>query len=162
MYGTSDDRHNERPSMDMRLIEEGTHIAEKAHRFRTTLGAVNARIVVLAHFVGARLDTEGEVQQILDRSNPAFRQQVGQPNTHSGHAGRAAQRAWEELRGLIVLRCDLVKNALQALGLGLTYEVTSQVEQALARKGIKPGADGFHLQMQMDRIVGANTDQSIH
>lgn len=68
----------------------------------------------------------------------------------------AAGRAWEELRGLIVLRCDLVKNALEVLGLGLTYEITSQVEQALARKGIRPGADGFDLYLQMDRIVGAS------
>jgi hypothetical protein len=143
--------------MDIQLIEEGTHIAEKAHRFRTTLAAVNARIVLLAHLVGASLDTEGKIQQILDRSNPAFRQKAGQHTTmHSGHASRAAGRAWEELRGLIVLRCDLVKNALEVLGLGLTYEITSQVEQALARKGIRPGADGFDLYLQMDRIVGAS------
>lgn len=137
--------------MDIQMIEDGTHIAEKAQRFHSALTAVNERIVFLAGFVGARLDTEGEVQHIFDRDNPAFRQGA---DPHPGHAHVVAQRAWEELRGLMVLRCALVVHALETLGLGLTHQVTSQVERNLARKGIKPGADGFELHQQMDRKVG--------
>lgn len=72
----------------------------------------------------------------------------------AGHAHVVAQRAWEELRGLMVLRCALVVHALETLGLGLTHQVTSQVELNLARKGIKPGADGFELHQQMERLTG--------
>jgi hypothetical protein len=42
---------------------------------------------------------------------------------------------------------------LGTLGLSVTHQITSQVERALERKGIKPGADGFDLHLQMDRIV---------
>lgn len=54
----------------------------------------------------------------------------------------------------MVLRCALVVHALDTLGLGLTHQVTSQVERNLARKGIKPGADGFELHQQMERLTG--------
>ena len=137
--------------MDIQMIEDGTHIAEKAQRFQSALAAVNARIVFLAGFVGARLDADGEVQHILDRDNPAFRQAAA---LRPGHASLVAHRAWEELRGLMVLRCALVMHALDALGLGLTHQITSQVERNLVRKGIKPGADGFELHQQMERLAG--------
>jgi hypothetical protein len=140
--------------MDIQMIEDGTHIAELAQRFQKALAAVNARIVFLAGYVGARLDLDGEVQHILDRANPAFRQGVAHHSAnHGGHASQLAHRAWEELRGLMVLRCELVKHALETLGLSVTHQITSQVERALERKGIKPGADGFDLHLQMDRIV---------
>ncbi len=127
--------------MDIQMIEDGTHIAEWAHRFERALAAINARIVFLAGFVDVNLDADGEVQHILDRNKPAYRQV-------------AAHRAWEELRGMMVLRCTLVTQALSSLGLSLTHQITSQVERDLERKGIKPGADGFDLHRQMDRMVG--------
>lgn len=126
--------------MEIQLIEEGTHTAEMMYRFGATMTAVSTRIVVLAHLLGVRLETEGEVQHILDRSNPALREASLR---QGGHASRSRHRAWEELRGLIVLRCNLVRQALEELGLGLTYEITSEVERGLAKAGVKPGSDGF-------------------
>jgi hypothetical protein len=141
--------------MAIQMIEDGTHIAEKAHRFESALAAVNARIVFLAGFVGARLDADGEVQHILDRDTQAYRQVAAHLAAHhGGHGNHVAHRAWEELRGLMVLRCALVTRALSALGLGLTHQITSEVERGLERKGIRPGADGFDLHLQMERLVG--------
>jgi len=136
--------------MAIQLIESGTHIAEQAYRFESALTAVNARIVFLAGLVGVRLNADGEIQHILDRDNPAFRQGAV---SQVGHARRTSQRAWEELRGLMVLRCELVTHALETLGLGLTHHITSEVERKLERKGIKRGADGFELHLQMDRLI---------
>lgn len=147
--------------MDMRLIEDGTHIGEKAQRFQGLLTAVNARIVFLAELVGVHLDAAGEVQHILDCDQPAFQQARqaakghGGFSGHNGHSGHAKHRAWEELRGLIVLRSTLVAQALNTLGLRVTHQVTTQVELSLARKGLKPGADGFELLEQMERMAGA-------
>lgn len=152
--------------MDMRLIEDGTHIGEKAQRFQGLLTAVNARIVFLAELVDVHLDAAGEVQHILDGDQPAFQQARLAAKAHGGSGGggggggqgrngHAKHRAWEELRGLIVLRSTLVAQALNTLGLRVTHQVTSQVELSLARKGIKPGADGFELLEQMERMAGA-------
>lgn len=137
--------------MGIQMMVEGAHTAEQAHRFEITLTEVNGRIAFLAGFVGACLQTDSDVQHILNRDHPAFRQ-------------RASPRAWEELRGLMVLRCKLVTHALEALGLGLTHQVTSQVERGLARKGIKPGADGFDLHLKMEQMVsklGAHATRDI-
>lgn len=140
--------------MTIQLIEHATHIAEKANRFEDALTAVNSRIVFLAGLVGARLESDGEVQHILDRDNAAFRlSAASRHGLHDGHASKVSQRAWEELRGLMVLRCELVMHALEGLGLDLTHQITLQVERTLERKGIKPGADGFDLHLQMDRML---------
>jgi hypothetical protein len=140
--------------MTIQLMEYGTHIAERAYRFESSLAAVNARIVFLAGLVGAQLDAAGEVQHILDRDMPALRQGASHhAATQGGHASRVLHRAWEELRGLMVLRCEMVTHALSALGLSLTHQITSQLEQGLERKGFKRGVDGFDLHLQMARIV---------
>lgn len=140
--------------MAIQLTKDESHIAKRAQRFESTLTAVNARIVFLAGLVGAQLDADGAVQHIFDRNNPAFRQAaMVQLEGHGGHAGRMTQRAWQELRGLMVLRCDMVTQALDELGLGLTHQITSQVESGLERKGIKRGTDGFDLHRRMDQLV---------
>jgi hypothetical protein len=140
--------------MTIQLLDGHTHLAEKAHRFEHALTGLNARIVFLAGLVGAKLDTAGEVQRILDRNNPGLR---ARPFIAPGHAGAHAHlvlpRAWEELRGLMVLRYQLVTRALDALGLSLTHHIASRVEQGLERKGIKCGADGFDLHLQMGDMV---------
>lgn len=63
-----------------------------------------------------------------------------------GDPGRHAHPvAWEELRGLLNMRCDLMARALHELGLEVTRQLTVLVEQSVVRDGFSPGADGFHM-----------------
>ena len=125
-------------------------LAQWASRIKNSLADLNARIARLSIFLQLPLDTEAEVQTIIDRKHPLFLLHDGRqagpahPADEAGNQHRQAH-ALEELRGLLVLRCEMMANLLDQLGLELTEQIASQAEEHLDRLGFKPGADGFHL-----------------
>lgn len=124
--------------------------AQWTRRIKDSLAELNARIARLSIFLQLPLDSEAEVQKIIHREHPLFRLHEGMqaaqthPDDEHGKEHRQAH-ALEELRGLLVLRCELMARLLESLGLELTGQITNQAEDHLDRLGFKPGADGFHL-----------------
>ncbi|HYR25909.1 MAG TPA: hypothetical protein VEQ09_08760 [Aquabacterium sp.] len=118
---------------------------EAAARIETQLGQLNARIAMLGHVVGADLSKEDEVQAILGRTHAHFRQHPHPPAATASAAERRLEREWEELRGLLALRCDLMAQSLSKIGLTGTQLVAAHVQASRDKEGLKPDSDGFHL-----------------
>jgi hypothetical protein len=118
-----------------------TGLPDQAQHLEQQFTSLNARIARLSLLLGARLENASDVEHLLGRQLPVF--------LDSGPARDAAQRRllqeWEELRGLVAMRCELVAHTLEHLGLDLTRQLTDLSEQDLLRQGFKPGADGFEL-----------------
>ncbi len=116
------------------LPDQAQHLAQQ-------FASLNARIARLSLPLGAKLESEADVQHLLGRQLPVF--------NHVHESGNSAERRllqeWEELRGLVAMRCELVAHTLDHLGLDLTRQLTDLAEQDLLRQGFKPGADGFEL-----------------
>lgn len=122
---------------------------------------LNARIARLAIALGVSLESDHEVQQVMQRKS--F-QQVAPPQAkpratdrrsgtqlafkgldrRSGSDRRLAYK-WEELRGLLVLRYVVEKTYVEQVGLDATREIMTTAEQHLQRDGFRPGADGVNL-----------------
>ena len=120
-------------------------LAQRASRIKNSLADLNARIARLSIFLQLPLDTEAQVQLIVERTHPLFlRHDASQASTGTGDQHRQAN-ALEELRGLLVLRCKVMASLLDNLGLELTGQIANQAEDHLDRLGFKPGADGFRL-----------------
>lgn len=116
-------------------------LPDQAQHLEQQFASLNARIARLSLLLGAKLENEADVQHLLGRQLPAF--------DHVHQSDNSAQRRllheWEELRGLVAMRCELVAHTLEHLGLDLTRQLTDLAEQDLLRQGFKPGADGFEL-----------------
>lgn len=142
--------------MEKRTPTQGA-AQDRVKHFEGVLTQLNARIAVLARVTGAELVSEQDVQQVLERSNAFFRQhaasrQAGHGHGHGhSHAHDRLGREWEELRGLLVLRCDLLAQALNEFGLSALRDVVAHMEAS--RAGMGANKDGFlllhHLKQQM-------------
>ena len=64
-------------------------LAQRARRIKNSLADLNARIARLSIFLQLPLDTEAQVQQIVERTHPLFRLHDGQP---AGAAAGGQQR----------------------------------------------------------------------
>jgi hypothetical protein len=58
---------------------------------------------------------------------------------------RRVAHAWEELRGLMVLRYDLERQFIEHAGAATVRQVLEGIEDDLVRKGFKPGEDGVDI-----------------
>lgn len=116
----------------------------RVRRYGRAYADLNARIARLALLLGAPLANEHDIQMIVQRQAPNFKGHVSGDPAHPGATGRRAQQ-WDELRGLLVLRCNMMAGMLNDLGLELTEQVVWQAEEHLVRVGFKRGADGFDL-----------------
>ncbi len=116
-------------------------LPDQAQQLEQRFASLNARIARLCLLLGARLENEADVQRLLGRQLPAF----DDVEPARGSAQHRLRREWEELRGLVAMRCELVAHTLEHLGLDLTRQLTDLAEQDLLRQGFKPGADGFEL-----------------
>jgi len=128
-------------------VEMDRDLQEKVHRIEVNLAQLNARIARLAMVLKAPLESEEEMQRIL--SNDAEFLHAPEPGGSSGGDHRVRSE-WQELRGLLVLRCDLMSHTLNELGLQLTQQITCNVEEQLEREGFKPGADAFFLHRRLN------------
>ena len=107
---------------------------------------LNERIARLAMLLDAPLRTEEDLQRVLARELPVFNAPSPPGTDH-----RRTHGEWEELRGLLAMRCELMAQTLADLGLDATRQLTQLVEERLARNGFTPGADGFVLLARLNR-----------
>jgi hypothetical protein len=94
---------------------------ESTERLEDTLIQVNERIARLAMSLDADIDDSAAILRILNREVDPLRHPVSEPaDAHGLHFSSAyrLQRDWEELRGLLTLRCNLLTDALHDKGLG--------------------------------------------
>ena len=117
---------------------------EHAQRFSAEIVELNERIARLALSLGAPISTETDLRRILGREVGPLR-----PDDNR-HASRVERHAWEELRGLLNMRCDLMARTLEHLGLDATRRLTELVEDKLRRDGFEPGTDGFQMHRWLD------------
>jgi len=123
-------------------------LAFEIEHAETSLRQLNTRIARLVLTLRLPLRTEEEFDQIVAGTHPLLA--TGDlSDTASGQ--KRVHQELKELRGLMVLRCELMTRTLQNLGLELTYQIASQVEEELQREGFHAGADGFYL---LRRIEG--------
>ena len=120
----------------------------QARRVESSLTELNARIGVLVKVLGADLGSEADIEHILNREHAFFRLSSGQSTAVSA-GDRRVMREWEELRGLLALRCDLMAQAVSDLGLDTARQITLQVQARRDKEGLKPDSDGFHLRHRM-------------
>lgn len=130
--------------------EDETSLLNIASRAESTLVEINTRIARLAMSLNAPLATEADIQSILNREPPFLqphaRELISNPFNHE--EGRIIHQ-WEELRGLLMLRCELMTQSIRELGLKVTLEISSGTEAELQREGFKPGAEGFNMLHQI-------------
>ena len=133
--------HHDEPS------EDETSLLNSASRVENTLVEVNTRIARLAMSLNAPMVTEANILSILNRESPFLqphaREQVR--NDPFNHEESRRIHQWEELRGMLVLRGELMTQSIKDLGLEVTLEINSGIKAELERDGFKPGADGFDM-----------------
>lgn len=130
--------------------EGDASLLNSANRIESTLAEINARIARLAMSLDAPLATEADVAQILNRETAVFLQHDREHLiTTLNQSEHRLLHQWEDLRGLLVLRCELMAHSLKDLGLDMTLKITDHIEEQLARDGFKPGAEGFDV---LDRL----------
>jgi hypothetical protein len=118
-------------------------LPDQAQHLEQQFSSLNTRIARLSLLLGVKLESETDVQRLLGRQMSVFT--ASGPADSLNRAQRRERQQWEELRGLVAMRCDLVTHTLEHLGLDLTRQLTDIAEQDLLRQGFKPGADGFEL-----------------
>ncbi len=132
-----------RPSADAVPV-----VGDQVRRVEASLTELNARIGVLAKVLGADLGSEADIEHILNREHAFFRVSAGHHSAVNA-SERRIQREWEELRGLLALRCDLMAQAVNELGLDTARQITLQVQARRDKEGLKPDSDGFHLRHRL-------------
>lgn len=137
--------------MSIQLPDKHEPLHARARRIGKSLADLNARIARLAMFVGASLKSEADIQKIVHREIPWLQQHATAPAADSTHRNEErVAHEWEELRGLLVLRCDMMAHMLNDLGLEVAEQIAAQAEEHLERVGFKRGADGFDLLPRRD------------
>jgi hypothetical protein len=125
---------------------QSQHLPSQTTELLAMLEQLNSRIARLSHALGADIRSEEGFTQILERKSAAFHTQVSA--TVAKRYRSAEQRThgeWEELRGLLALRCQLMTQMIGNFGLEVTKDLASVAEAYLADHGFEPGADGLRL-----------------
>ncbi len=115
-------------------------------RLEAKLEALNARIARLSILLGMPLAKPEDMKRILALDPSVFPAHVTDRSAalQSDSEHRQAHE-WQELRGLIVLRYELIAQAVDEFGPDLTGRIAVMVEESLELGGFAPGADGFDL-----------------
>lgn len=121
-------------------------ISSQASDLAGSLEELNTRIARLSLFLEADIVSDDALDQIFERripqlQHPAF---AAGPNSMQS-LERRQHNDWEELRGLLILRCEIMTNYIDEFGLETTRELAETAEAALEAHGFKPGADGLRL-----------------
>jgi hypothetical protein len=103
------------------------------HRMEASFEALNARIARLAISLDVPLDHEDHIHDILKSPQATY------------FADPQHKRYWIELRGLLVLRYGMEKNAAEMVGVETLKQILIDAEEHLALEGFKPGADGLFI-----------------
>jgi hypothetical protein len=114
-------------------------------RFVDEFVALDVRIARLCHALDLNLRSEADLSAILQRSAPGFSHADAAAASNAGEGERHAWHSREEVRGLLVMRCDLLTRVVDTWGLGAAREIVDMAEADLLRQGFPPGADGITL-----------------
>lgn len=142
-------------------------------RLQSKLEDVNARIARLAMALGMSLQRQSEIEQLIQAcvaagDNPHLVDpRANRATTHTGperrdgsYGGqerrggrqtsyngpeRRKNAMFVELRGMVVLRCEMQRHYAEQIGPSVTMHLLEQAEAALLRHGFAPGADGEYL-----------------
>ena len=89
-------------------------LTEELRRTEVSLTALSERIARLSLSLGAPLASWEDMEKILDRDMPFFAHHPGFAAAGWGQTARLREaRDWEELRGLLLMRCDLMPQHLK-------------------------------------------------
>ncbi len=127
------------------LPEKDDPLFQWSRRMTRSLADLDARIARLALFLELSLHSEAVIEQVIERSHPLFQRYQHNPDVPLTDDHGRERQSLEELRGLLVVRCNMMANMLNELGLELTTQIASAAEDHLDRLGFEPGADGFTL-----------------
>lgn len=117
-------------------------LRNSASRIESSLADINTRIARLSRLLNASLETDEDIVKILQRNNPFLRPHATNALSQSEHR---IVHEWEELRGLLVLRCELMTHSFNDIGFDATVKMTVHMEERLVRGGFEPGAEGFDM-----------------
>ena len=124
-------------------------------QLETTCRELNERIARLALVLHLQLDDPEDMAKVMAH-RPA---QTAPGGVVLGmlefgqESQRRQEQLWTELRGLLVLREDLEKVCLDLVGYVTTSDILVDVEQRMAERGFKLGADGMDLQRLIDSLT---------
>ncbi|KAB2896604.1 MAG: hypothetical protein F9K35_13630 [Burkholderiaceae bacterium] len=112
--------------------------AEHLRRMVALLDALGARITRLAQALDMPLDNPGDVERALLHGNESV-------PPHDRHASMR-----EELRGLLVLRYNVVKRYADEVGAQAARDILVCAQDQLLREGFRPQAPGMDLRSLFD------------
>ena len=119
---------------------------EDIKRAENTLADVSARIARLALSLNAPVATLSDFEDILNKTVPMLAQPAHTlAEAFPGDGHPRLVREWEELRGLLLLRCDMVSQLVKSHDLHTATTVLAEIEAKLESEGFQPGAQGFNL-----------------
>ena len=126
-----------------------------AQRWEGELIDLNTRIAALSRLLQVPLDQEASLNALLARSHPAYIAHPDDPGHPSSMRARQHQEL-DELRGLLVLRCEVMTQALHELGLPGTHEVTQSVHAHMGRLGLGDADHGFLIGDRIDAMFATD------
>lgn len=119
---------------------------EDIKRMENALADVSARIARLAMSLDAPVATLTDFESILNKEVPMLAQPAHTlSDSFPGDERPRLVREWEELRGLLLLRCDMVSQLVKSHDLHTATTVLAEIEAKLESEGFQPGAQGFNL-----------------
>jgi hypothetical protein len=114
--------------------------------------AIDVRIVHLAIALGVSLKNEEEMAAAMRQHvavPPSQERRIATDRRANSRTGYSAERrvanSWEELRGLLALRYDVLKHCVEQVGVVATRKILTEVEEHLLRRGFKSGDDGIDI-----------------
>lgn len=124
-------------------------ISDRDVRKQEELLPVSVRIATLARLLDISLGSEEDVTRLLGRTHLAFQSEA---ERRPGEKSSIKSRELEELRGLLVLRCELMARLVAEQGLEAVHAVTHQVRDHLAHLGLHERDHGFLLGSKIDQL----------
>ena len=119
---------------------------EDIRRMENALADVSARIARLAMSLNAPVATLSDFESILNKEVPMLAQPAHTlTDSFPGDERPRLAHEWEELRGLLLLRCDMVSQLVKSHDLHTATTVLAEIEAKLESEGFQPGAQGFNL-----------------
>lgn len=124
---------------------------EDIKRMENALADVSARIARLALSLEAPVATLTDFESILNKEVPMLAQPAYTlSEAFPGDEHPRLVREWEELRGLLLLRCDMVTQLVKSHDLHTATTVLAEIEAKLTLEGFQPGTQGFNLLAYLD------------
>lgn len=127
--------------------------AARLRHMASSMAALNTRIARLASALGACLDSDQAVVQVLGSHHlaplPRERRNIadfGEPARVAIDPTHRTAHKWHELRGLLVLRYSMEARYVDEVGASATRQIMIEAEERLVRNGFQPGDDGVDFE----------------